>query len=85
MNWNEAEGKWEQLKGSVMETWGKITDDDFTTIKGKRDKLLGKLQEIYGYSVEKAEEEIALFEKRCKEKTDCCSTKSESKDSNTCV
>lgn len=58
MNWDQAAGKWNQMKGSVKERWGKLTDDDLTTIAGNRDRLLGKIQERYGITKEKAEQEI---------------------------
>lgn len=58
MNWDQAAGKWNQLKGSVKERWGKLTDDDLTVIAGNRDKLMGKIQERYGITKEKAEEEL---------------------------
>ena len=50
MNWDQIEGKWNQLKGSVKQQWGKLTDDDLDVIAGQRDKLIGKLQERYGYA-----------------------------------
>ena len=43
MDWNRVEGNWKQVKGQVKEKWGKLTDDDLTTINGKRDQLEGKL------------------------------------------
>ena len=58
MNWDQAAGKWKQMQGAVKERWGKLTDDDLTVIGGNRDKLLGKIQERYGITKEKAEEEI---------------------------
>ena len=61
MNKDIAAGKWEQLKGTVKEQWGRITDDELTTIAGKRDKLHGLLRERYGYSEEKARAEIDRF------------------------
>ena len=61
MNWNQIEGKWDQVKGSIKEQWGKLTDDDLLVIKGNRDKLLGKLQEKYGYSQERVEQEVDEF------------------------
>jgi uncharacterized protein YjbJ (UPF0337 family) len=45
MDWNRVEGNWKQVKGQVKEKWGKLTDDDLTTINGKRDQLEGKIQE----------------------------------------
>jgi uncharacterized protein YjbJ (UPF0337 family) len=58
MNWDQAAGKWNQMKGAVKERWGKLTDDDLTVIAGNRDRLLGRIQERYGVTKEKAEEEI---------------------------
>ena len=58
MNWDQIEGKWKQMKGSVRERWGKLTDDDLDTIAGKRDQLAGRLQERYGITKEQAEAEI---------------------------
>ena len=45
MNWDRIEGNWKQLKGRVREQWGKLTDDQFDNIAGKRDRLAGSLQE----------------------------------------
>ena len=53
-------GKWKQVQGSMKEWWGQLTDDDLLKIEGSRDKLLGAIQERYGYTKEKAEEEIKL-------------------------
>ncbi len=61
MNWDQLEGGWKQFRGSVREKWGKLTDDDLDVIAGKRDKLVGQLQKQYGYTKEKAEQEINDF------------------------
>jgi len=58
MNWDQVEGKWKQMKGSIREKWGKLTDSDFEQIAGSRDKFVGRLQERYGYTREKAEKEL---------------------------
>jgi uncharacterized protein YjbJ (UPF0337 family) len=55
MNWDQFEGKWNQLKGSAKQKWGKFTDDDLEYIAGHRDILVGKLQERYGYAKEEAQ------------------------------
>lgn len=52
------EGNWNQMKGKVKEQWGKLTDDDLTQINGKRDVLIGRLQERYGYDKKRAEDEL---------------------------
>jgi len=58
MNWDQIEGKWKQAMGSIRQKWGKLTDDDLHVIGGKKDELLGKLQERYGYSREQAHREL---------------------------
>ena len=64
MNADILEGEWKQMRGQVKEWWGKLTDDDLDRAEGKADRLVGLLQEKYGYSREKAEEE---FNRRLKE------------------
>jgi uncharacterized protein YjbJ (UPF0337 family) len=55
MTQDQLLGKWKQLKGNVKQQFGKLTDDDLNAIGGKRDVLIGKLQERYGYSREEAQ------------------------------
>jgi len=63
MSWNRIEGNWKQFKGKVKETWGEITDDELDQIAGKRDILLGKIQEKYGIAQDEADKRIKDFEK----------------------
>ena len=58
MNDDILTGKWQQMRGHAKEWWGKLTDDDLNRIQGKRDVLVGLLQEKYGYTKEKADQEI---------------------------
>ena len=58
MNWDRIEGDWKQFTGKVKEQWGKLTDDDLTVIKGKRDQLEGKIQERYGYAKDRVKKEV---------------------------
>ena len=55
MNWDQVQGKWKQFKGSAKQQWGKLTDDDLDFINGKREALIGKLQERYGIAREEAQ------------------------------
>jgi uncharacterized protein YjbJ (UPF0337 family) len=63
MNWDIIEGKWKQAAGVAKLKWGKLTDDDLKSIAGKRDQLIGKLQEIYGLAKDQAEKQLADFER----------------------
>jgi uncharacterized protein YjbJ (UPF0337 family) len=58
MDWNRVEGNWKQVKGMVKEKWGKLTDDDLTTINGKRDQLEGKIQERYGIAKDQVRKDV---------------------------
>jgi uncharacterized protein YjbJ (UPF0337 family) len=61
MNWDQIEGKWKQYSGKIKEKWGKLTDDDLTTIKGRRDQLVGVVQERYGMAKDQAEKQVDEF------------------------
>lgn len=58
MNWDIIEGKWTQLKGDVRTRWGKLTNDDIDVIAGKKDRLVGLLQERYGKTRDQVEAEV---------------------------
>ena len=64
MNDDRMEGKWKQAKGKLKEQWGKLTDDDFDVIAGKRDQLLGRIQERHGIARDEAEKQVQEFERR---------------------
>ena len=61
MSWDILEGKWKQYSGKVKEKWGKLTDDDLENIRGKRDQLVGKVQERYGIAKLEAERQADEF------------------------
>ena len=57
-NWDRIEGNWKQLRGKAQQQWGKLTDDDLTTIEGRRVELVGKIQERYGIAKDEAEKQV---------------------------
>jgi uncharacterized protein YjbJ (UPF0337 family) len=57
MNSDQLAGKWKQVKGSVKQQWGKLTDDDLDVINGRQESLVGKLQERYGIAKEEAQKQ----------------------------
>lgn len=61
MNWDQLQGKWKQSRGKFREKWGKLTDDDLDVIAGKRDQLVGRIQERYGLAKEVAQEQADAF------------------------
>jgi uncharacterized protein YjbJ (UPF0337 family) len=64
MNWDRIEGNWKQFKGNALQQWGRLTDDQLDVIAGKRDLLLGRIQELYGISRDETEKQLAEWEKR---------------------
>jgi uncharacterized protein YjbJ (UPF0337 family) len=61
MNDDVFKGKWHQLKGEVKSRWGKLTDDDVDRTEGDAEKLIGRLQERYGYQRDQAKREVDDF------------------------
>ena len=62
MNWDRVEGNWKQVSGKVKQQWGKLTDDTLTQINGKRDHLVGKIQEAYGINRDEADRQVRDWE-----------------------
>ncbi len=63
MNNDIIQGKWRQLKGSLQQKWGKLTDDDLDRLDGNQQYLSGKLQERYGWARDEADREVREFER----------------------
>lgn len=64
MNWDRIEGNWKQAKGKIKQQWGKLTNDDLDVIAGKRDQLVGQIQECYGIARDEAEQLVKDWEAR---------------------
>ena len=63
MNSDQLKGNWKQFLGKAKEKWGKLTDDDWKVVEGKRDQLVGKIQERYGIAREDAERQLSDLER----------------------
>lgn len=68
MNWDRIEGNWKQIAGSVKARWGKLSDDHLAVIEGKRERLLGRIQEAYGVGAEEAEKQLSDWQRFQKSK-----------------
>lgn len=64
MNQDRIEGRWKQIKGKIKEQWGKLTDDDLDVIAGRRDQLLGRIQQRHGLARDEAEKQVQDLERR---------------------
>jgi len=60
-NWDIVAGKWKQFRGKARAQWGKLTDDELDRAAGRRDELVGLVQERYGKQRKEAEEEVDRF------------------------
>ena len=58
MDWNRISGLWTEYQGVAKANWGRLSDNDMTTISGSRDLLIGKLQTRYGLTKDQAEQQV---------------------------
>ena len=58
MNWEQVEGKWDQVRGRIRTQWGKLTDDDLEKSEGRRERIVGKIRERYGAAKEEVENKL---------------------------
>lgn len=61
MNSDILKGNWKQFRGEIQKQWGKLTNDDMDVINGEYDKLVGRMQERYGWDKEHAERELTDY------------------------
>jgi uncharacterized protein YjbJ (UPF0337 family) len=61
MNSTELESKWQRIKGEIRSQWGQLTDDDLERIAGNKDKLIGVVQERYGYVWDEARQMVDRY------------------------
>ena len=61
MNDDIFKGKWKQLRGQIQQKWGDLTNDDLDRMQGSQTEFEGLLQERYGWTKERAREEVNNF------------------------
>ena len=44
MNTEQFHGQWRAVKGWALESWGRVTNDPWQRIAGRRERLLGELE-----------------------------------------
>ncbi len=69
MNADILKGKWHELKGSIKQKWGDLSDDDIQKVEGREEEFLGLLQKKYGYTRDEARKQYEEFMKGHEEKT----------------
>lgn len=63
---DELKGKWKQQVGAAKLAWGKLTEDELLQAEGRRDKLVGLIQERYAITREEAEKQVEDFIEKVK-------------------
>ena len=64
MDKDSLEVSWLHFKNKVKEEWHKLTDEDLDVIDGKRDQLLGKIQERHGITKDEAEKQVTAWHEK---------------------
>jgi uncharacterized protein YjbJ (UPF0337 family) len=62
MSWDVVKGQWKQIKGSIKNRWGRLTEDEILQLEGDKDRLAGKIQEKYGIGKNEAMKQIDDFQ-----------------------
>ena len=68
MNEENLKGKWLELKGEILNTWGKLTEDELAKAKGNIASLAGIIQQKNGTAKEQVSDELRSLFKRYGEK-----------------
>lgn len=63
MNWDTIEGSWKQMMGRARAQWGEITGEEWQSIAGRRDEIVGLVQKKYGQSRDEAERAVDAWSK----------------------
>jgi uncharacterized protein YjbJ (UPF0337 family) len=61
MDKNTFKGNWDQLRGQVKKTWGKLTDNQLEKIEGDFDTFVGAVEKAYGYTRSEAASSVKEF------------------------
>jgi len=64
MNWSRIESNWKQVQGKVQEQWARLNEERLEQIAGKRDQLVGSIQESYAIARDEAERQVIAWEMR---------------------
>ncbi|WP_010254610.1 CsbD family protein [Myroides injenensis] len=64
MNKLELEGKWNRIKGAVVQKYGEWFDNDKAQAEGHLDQVLGRIQEKTGKSRDEIEKMIKDWEEK---------------------
>jgi uncharacterized protein YjbJ (UPF0337 family) len=58
MNWDHIEGDWKRFSGAIKEKWDKLTEEEIAELKGKREQLEAKIQQVYGHARDQVKKDV---------------------------
>jgi uncharacterized protein YjbJ (UPF0337 family) len=61
MMWDRIRGKWKRCSGGLRVQWGMFICDNSMVFRGKRDQLVGAIQERYGIAGKDVEAQAGEF------------------------
>jgi uncharacterized protein YjbJ (UPF0337 family) len=61
MSSDQSEGRWKKRKGEIGGRRVKLADEDIQIVAGRRDQLIGRVQERYGIAKAAATKEVDTF------------------------
>ena len=61
--WAGLRANWTRTRFEVARRWPKLTDYDLDQIAGDRNELLNRIQDRYGISNERADEQVATWQR----------------------
>jgi uncharacterized protein YjbJ (UPF0337 family) len=67
MNWDRVEGNWKQVMGQAREKWGELSNSDLERAAGRRDQIVGIVQEKYGIAKDEAQKQVDEWAKALKD------------------
>lgn len=64
MNTQTIAGRWTQLKGMLLEQWGRLQHDAAMVAAGRRDQVLGRISAAQGRASEQIEKQVRRWRVR---------------------
>jgi uncharacterized protein YjbJ (UPF0337 family) len=61
VDWNSRladEGRWQQARGRIRQTWGSLTDDELDSARGSWDRLVGVIKEKTGETADAIDDKL---------------------------
>jgi len=64
--WDRVASSWKRFSREAKKKWDKLTDDELTQVNGRRETLVGKIQEKYSVTKQEADKQIDEWARKLK-------------------